>query len=42
MTSKVRAAVAVLFVVLSFSSGAVVITAAPTAARPDCVRPCRF
>ncbi|SEF37048.1 hypothetical protein SAMN05421837_112159 [Amycolatopsis pretoriensis] len=42
MTSRLRAVAAVVFVALSFSFGAVVTTAAPTAARPDCVRPCHF
>ncbi|MGW5717146.1 hypothetical protein ACWEVP_13355 [Amycolatopsis sp. NPDC003865] len=42
MTSRLRAVVAVVFVVLSFSFGAVATATAPTAARPDCVRPCRF
>lgn len=42
MTSRLRAVVAAVFVVLSFSFGAVVTVAAPTSAHPDCVRPCHF
>lgn len=42
MTSRLRAFVAAAFVVFSFSFGTVVTTAAPTAAQPECVRPCRF
>ncbi|MBE1497950.1 hypothetical protein H4696_005050 [Amycolatopsis lexingtonensis] len=42
MTSRLRTAVAALFVVLSFSYGAVVTPAGPVAAQRDCVRPCRF
>jgi hypothetical protein len=42
MSSKVRTAVAVVFVVLSFGSMAAGATAAPSAARSDCVRHCHF
>lgn len=43
MTSRLRAAVAALYVV--FALALVVVdatTATPAAARPDCIRPCRF
>ncbi|WP_329050838.1 hypothetical protein OG738_02430 [Amycolatopsis sp. NBC_01488] len=42
MSSRLRAVVATVFVVLSFSFGAVVTTSAPTSAHSDCVRPCHF
>lgn len=42
MTSRLRAAVAAVFVVFSFSFGAAVTVAAPTSAHPDCIRPCHF
>ncbi|MEV6641205.1 hypothetical protein [Amycolatopsis sp. NPDC051371] len=42
MTSRLRAVVAAVFVVFSFSFGAVVTVPAPTSAHSDCVRPCRF
>ncbi|WP_255410266.1 hypothetical protein [Amycolatopsis sp. CA-128772] len=42
MTSRLRAAVATLFVVLSLAFMVDAATATPTAARPDCMRPCRF
>jgi hypothetical protein len=42
MTSKSRAAVAAFFAVFALAFVAVPTTAAPTAAHPDCVRPCHF
>ena len=42
MTSKLGTAVAVVFVVFSFTFMAAGTTAAPTAARSECVRPCHF
>jgi len=42
MTSRLRAVVAAVFVVLSFSAGIAATTAVVTAAHPDCVRPCHF
>lgn len=42
MTSRLRAAVATVFVVLSFSLGAVVTVTAPASAHTDCLRSCRF
>ncbi|MET8998052.1 hypothetical protein [Amycolatopsis sp. Hca4] len=42
MTSRLRAAVAVFFVVLSLASTVDGITTTPVQARPDCFRPCRF
>ncbi|MEV6619977.1 hypothetical protein AB0M83_06020 [Amycolatopsis sp. NPDC051106] len=42
MTSTLRSVVATVFVVLSFSFGAVVTVPAPTSAHSDCLRSCRF
>jgi hypothetical protein len=42
MTSRLRAIVAAVFVVFSFSFVVAETTAVLTAARPDCVRPCHF
>jgi hypothetical protein len=42
MTSRVKAAVATLFVVISLAFAVDEVTATPTAPRPDCFRPCRF
>ncbi|MEV7038658.1 hypothetical protein [Amycolatopsis sp. NPDC051061] len=42
MTSKLRAVVAAVFVVFSFSFGAVATVSAAPSAHPDCVRPCHF
>ncbi|MEU0789216.1 hypothetical protein ABZ342_04060 [Amycolatopsis sp. NPDC005961] len=42
MTSRLRAVVAAVFVVFSFSFGAVVVVTAPASAHSDCFRPCRF
>lgn len=42
MTSRLRAAVATLFVVFSLAFAVDGITTTAVSAGPDCVRPCRF
>jgi hypothetical protein len=42
MSSRLRAVIAAVFVVFSFSFGAAVTVAGPHAAHPACVRPCHF
>ncbi|MEV6826281.1 hypothetical protein [Amycolatopsis sp. NPDC051102] len=42
MTSRLKAAVATLLVVLSLAFVVETATATPSAARPDCMRHCRF
>lgn len=42
MTSRLRATVATLFAVFALAFVVAPATAAPTAAHPDCVRPCHF
>lgn len=42
MSSRLRAVVSAVFVVFSFSLGAVVTVTPPTVSHSDCFRPCRF
>ncbi|MGW4061287.1 hypothetical protein ACWEGE_23605 [Amycolatopsis sp. NPDC004747] len=42
MTSRLRAAVAIFFVVFSLAFAVDGITTTAVQARPDCFRPCRF